>query len=181
LFSDIKSFTSYSSTMPPDAIQQMLNEYFEAMVEIVFEYQGTVDKFIGDGLMVFFGDPEQQEDHALRCVRAAIAMQKKTRALRARWEREGRMPIEIRIGINTGVVVVGNMGSSRRLSYTVLGSEVNMAQRLESSAPVGGILISRRTYECIQDRIATLAREPILVKGIDTPVQVYEVPIPSDL
>lgn len=177
LFSDIKSFTTYSSTMSPDEIQKALNEYFEAMVEIVFKYEGTVDKFIGDGLMVFFGDPEEQPDHAVRCVRAAIEMQQRTRMLREKWEQEGRFPIQIRIGINTGPVVVGNMGSARRLSYTVLGSDVNLAQRLESNAPVGGILTSHRTYELIKGAIPARPLDPIRVKGLEAPIQVYEVPV----
>lgn len=177
LFSDIKSFTTHSSTMAPDEIQKALNEYFEAMVEIVFKYEGTVDKFIGDGLMVFFGDPEDQPDHAVRCVRSAIEMQQKTCELREQWEREGKFPLQIRIGINSGPVVVGNMGSARRLSYTVLGSDVNLAQRLESNAPVGGILISHRTFELINGIIPAKPLEPIKVKGLDAPIAVYEVPV----
>ncbi len=175
LFSDIKSFTTYSSTMKPDEIQKLLNEYFGAMVDIVFKHEGTVDKFIGDGLMVFFGDPEPQADHALRGVLAAIEMQKKTRALKKRWEAEGKFPIRIRVGINTGPVVVGNMGSERRLSYTVLGANVNLAQRLEASAPVEGIMISRRTHELVRDHIRTNPLEPVKVKGIDEPIEVWEV------
>ena len=177
MFSDIKSFTTYSSTMTPDQIQKMLNEYFEAMVDIVFKYEGTVDKFIGDGLMVFFGDPEPQSDHAVRCVKAAVEMQKKCRELKARWETTGLFPLKIRIGVNTGPVVVGNMGSARRLSYTVLGSDVNLAQRLESNAPVEGIMISQRTYELVKDFVPTRPLEPVKVKGLDTPIQVYEVPV----
>ena len=126
----VKSFTAYSANMAPDQIRRYLNEYFEAMVEIVFAYEGTVDKYIGDGLMVFFGDPEMQPDHAVRCVGAALAMQRKARELRRQWEQEGGLPLQIRIGINTGEVVVGNMGSRRRLSYTVLGSAVTLAVSL---------------------------------------------------
>ena len=177
LFSDIKSFTTYSSTLSPDEIQRLLNEYFEAMVEIVFKYGGTVDKFIGDGLMVFFGDPEAQEDHAVRCVKAAIEMQKKCRELKTRWESEGKFPLKIRIGLNTGPVVVGNMGSARRLSYTVLGSAVNLAQRLESNAPVEGIMISHRTYKLVKDHVTVRPMAPIRVKGLEEPIQVYEVPV----
>jgi len=177
LFSDIKSFTTYSSTMTPDQIQNMLNEYFEAMVDIVFKYEGTVDKYIGDGLMVFFGAPEPQSDHAIRCVRAAIEMQKKCRELKAKWSATGLFPLRIRIGVNTGPVVVGNMGSARKLSYTVLGSDVNLANRLESNAPVEGIMISRRTYELVKDTIPALPHEPVLVKGLDTPIEVYTVPV----
>jgi adenylate cyclase len=175
LFSDIKSFTTYSASLTPDEIRRALNEYFEAMVEIVFKYEGTVDKYIGDGLMVFFGDPEPQNDHALRCVRSAIEMQKKVRELKQKWEGEGGIPLQIRIGINTGEVVVGNMGSSKRLSYTVLGSAVNLAQRLESNAPVGGILISDRTHELVKGKVPTGNLREIQVKGIDMPVRVCEV------
>jgi adenylate cyclase len=161
--------------MSPDEIQKMLNEYFEAMVDIVFKFNGTVDKFIGDGLMVFFGDPEPQEDHALRCVQTAIEMQRKCRELKARWEKDGKMPLQIRIGINTGNVVVGNMGSARRLSYTVLGADVNLAQRLESNAPIGGIMISQRTYELVNKNVKTRPLGDVKVKGLETPLPVYEV------
>jgi adenylate cyclase len=134
-----------------------------------------VDRYIGDGLMVFFGDPEPQSDHALRCVKAAVDMQKKVGEMRERWERDGGLPIQIRIGINTGEVVVGNMGSRRRLSYTVLGSAVNLAQRLEANAPVGGILISQATYDLVKDHVAACGPASIRVKGLDEPVAVYEV------
>ena len=177
LFSDIKSFTTYSSTMTPDQIQKFLAEYFEAMVNIVFKYEGTVDKYIGDGLMVFFGAPEPQPDHAVRAVQAAIEMQKQCRVLKEKWVKEGLFPLRIRIGVNTGEVVVGNMGTPKKLSYTVLGSDVNLANRLESNAPVEGIMISRRTYEMIKDRIPTLPHDPVLVKGLDTPIEVFTVPV----
>jgi adenylate cyclase len=175
MFSDIKSFTTYSSTMTPEEISTTLNEYFEAMTDIVFKYGGTVDKFIGDGLMVFYGAPEPQPDHALRCVRAAIEMQLKCRELKARWEPVGRLPLRIRIGINTGAVVVGDLGSARRMEYTVLGSDVNLAQRLESNAPVEGIMISEATYRHIKGEVPIRPLEPIKVKGLEIPVVVYEV------
>lgn len=175
LFSDIKGFTGYCANRQPEQIQGLLNEYFEAMTEIVFEHGGTLDKFIGDGLLVFFGDPEPLEDHALKGVQAALEMQRKARELKARWEARGDLPLEIRIGINTGPVIVGNMGSPRRLAYTVLGAEVNLAQRLEAGAPAGGILISRKTYEKVKDFVPTRAKGQIQVKGLDDPVAVYEV------
>ncbi len=177
LFSDIQGFTTHSARLTPEQIQKSLNEYFDSMVEIVFRHEGTVDKYIGDGLMVFFGDPDPQEDHALRAVRAARDMQKKVRELDAAWARDGGMPLKIRIGINTGEVVVGNMGSKKRLSYTVLGSAVNLAQRLESNAPVGGILVSRRTYELVRDHVPSRSLGEIRVKGLETPVPVYEIPV----
>ena len=175
MFSDIKSFTTYSSTMMPEEISATLNEYFEAMTDIVFKYGGTVDKFIGDGLMVFYGAPEPQPDHALRCVRAAIEMQLKCRELRGRWEPAGRLPLRVRIGINTGEAVVGDLGSARRMEYTVLGSDVNLAQRLESNAPVEGIMISETTYRYVKGEVPIRPLEPIKVKGLDAPVIVYEV------
>jgi adenylate cyclase len=177
MFTDIKSFTTYSSTMTPDQIQNFLAEYFDAMVQIVFKYEGTVDKYIGDGLMVFFGAPEPQADHAVRCVKAAIEMQKKCRELKEKWIQEGLFPLKIRIGINTGEVVVGNMGTRKKLAYTVLGSDVNLANRLESNAPVEGIMISRRTYDLVKDEIPTFPHEPVLVKGLDIPIEVYTVPV----
>lgn len=175
LFSDIVNFTAHSAKLSPEQIQQCLNEYFEEMVEIVFRHKGTVDKYIGDGLMVFFGDPDPQPDHALQCVLAAMAMQEKARELRARWESEGGLPLEIRVGINTGEVVVGNMGSVRRLSYTVLGSAVNLAQRLETGASPGGILISDRTNALVCDRVTTRFLGRIPLKGIVDEVPAYEV------
>jgi adenylate cyclase len=174
LFSDIKDFTVYASSFSPDKLRHFLNEYFETMVDVVFAYNGTVDKYIGDGLMVFFGDPEPMPDHALRSVQAAIAMQLKARELTVKWLTEG-FPVQVRIGINTGEVVVGNMGSSRRLSYTVLGSAVNLAKRLESNAPVNGILISERTRDLVQSSVPVRFFGKIQLKGIEDPVSTYEV------
>jgi adenylate cyclase len=177
LFSDIKSFTTHTASMEAGHVRRLLNEYFGRMIDIVFDHGGTLDKFIGDGLLVFFGDPEPQPDHATRAVRAAVAMQLAARELRAEWARRGDMPLEIRIGINTGEVIVGNMGSQRKLSYTVLGEPVNLAQRLESNAPPGGILIADRTRELLGDAVPTRRLEPLRVKGIERPVSVHEVPV----
>ena len=177
LFSDIKGFTTRCQGMSPDEIRTFLNDYFGDMVEIAFQYGGTVDKFIGDGLMVFFGDPDDQSDHAVRGVECARTMQLAVRELSDKLERTGGSPFAIRVGINTGIVSVGNMGSMRRLSYTVLGADVNLAQRLESNAPVGGILIAQRTAELIEDRIPTIARGTIAIKGLGDQVPVFEVPV----
>ena len=170
----IKGFSTHSVDMEPGHVQHLLNEYFEAMTDIVFRYGGSVDKFLGDGLMVFFGDPEQQDDHALRAVRAAIDMQRKVREIAARWDPEKDMPLAIRIGINTGEVIVGNMGSARRLEYTVLGANVNLAQRLESNAPVGGVLMSGRTYELVGDAEPVMAPIEVEAKGFGR-VEAYRV------
>jgi adenylate cyclase len=178
LFSDISGFTSWCSTQPPDAIHRTLNEYFELMTEIVFRHEGTVDKFIGDGLMAFFGDPLSQSDHALRAVRTGIEMQQAVRGLRARWEAEGRMPIHIRIGINSGEVVVGDMGSRRIMAYTAIGSNVNLGSRLESKAPIDGVLVSAPVYHAVKDTVATRFAGKITAKGISEDFETYEVIVP---
>lgn len=177
LFSDIAGFTSWSADRSPEEIRNMLNEYFKIMTGIVFKHGGTVDKYFGDGLMVFFGDPMPQEDHALRAVSAAIEMQRKAKELGARWRAEGRMDLRIRIGINTGLAVVGNLGTESRVDYTAIGANVNLAQRLESNAPVGGILVSRPVYEQAGNVIAMKPAGRIKVKGFDNEIEVFEVAI----
>jgi len=175
LFSDIAGFTAWSSTRSADEIHRTLNKYFDAMADIVFAHEGTIDKYMGDGLMVFFGDPVHYPDHARRAVDAARAMQERTRKLRKEWERQGGMPIVIRIGIHTGEVVVGNMGSRSRLDYTVIGSNVNLAQRLESNCPLGGILISEQVYRQLPKTDDIEPAGTIRAKGFDEPVTVYTV------
>ncbi len=178
LFSDISGFTSWCTTQSPERIHQTLNEYFEDMTEIVFRNEGTIDKFIGDGLMAFFGDPLEQPDHALRAVRTAVEMQQAVRELRSRWEPTGRLAIHIRIGINSGEVVVGDMGSRRIMAYTAIGSNVNLSSRLESNAPVDGILVSESIYRAVKDTFATRHFGLISAKGIVEKFDTYEVPVP---
>ena len=145
------------------------------MARIVFEHEGTIDKYMGDGLMAFFGDPTPHPDHALRAVKAALRMQDETRKLKARWEQSGGMPIEIRIGIHSGEVIVGNMGSKTRMDYTVIGSDVNLAQRLESNCPVGGILISKSVRDQLEGEISTGPADAIKAKGFDRPIKVFTI------
>ncbi len=180
LFSDIAGFTSWCSNQSPERVRQTLNLYYEEMAKIVFAYGGTINKFIGDGLMVIFGDPIQQVDHELRAARAAINMQLKTRELRRQWEKEGGLPIQIRIGINAGQVVVGNMGSSSRLDYTAIGSNVNLAQRLESAAPLGGILVSKKVHEKVKEDLKAKSVGSIQVKGLSDKIDVFEIVVPKD-
>lgn len=175
LFSDIAGFTSWCTTQNPEQVLLTLNRYFEEMTGILFRNEGTIDKFIGDGLMAFFGDPIEQPDHALRAVRTAIQMQRKARELRDEWERQGRLPVRIRVGINTGEVVVGDLGSKRIVEYTVIGSNVNLAQRLESKAPVDGILISQAVYDLVRDGVQTRFAGEITAKGITKQFGTYEV------
>ena len=175
LFSDIAGFTAWSATRDAQEIHRTLNRYFEEMAAIVFAHQGTIDKYMGDGLLVFFGDPIPFPDHALRAVKAARAMQQRTRELRQEWEPSGGMPIRIRIGIHTGEVVVGNMGSRSRMEYTVIGSNVNLAQRLEANCPPGGVLISEEVRRQLGDEIAARPAGTIQAKGFSEPIPVYTV------
>jgi adenylate cyclase len=175
LFSDIVGFTSWSSTKDAQEIHRTLNQYFEEMATIVFAHQGTIDKYMGDGLMVFFGDPIPCENHSLLAVQTAIAMQKKTGELRAEWDQSGGMPIAIRIGIHTGEVVVGNMGSQSRMEYTVIGSNVNLAQRLESNCQPGSILLSKQVCNRLNSLVAVKPAGTIQAKGFSEPISVYTV------
>ncbi len=153
----------------------MLNDYFKEMASIVFKYDGTIDKFIGDGLMVFFGDPVEHKDHSVRAVKAAIEMQKMVGTLQDVYKQRYDIDFKIRIGINKGEVVVGNMGSENRIDYTVLGSNVNLAQRLENSAPVGGILVSESVFHDVKDLLELYKEKSIKVKGIEKELRVFEV------
>lgn len=175
LFSDIVGFTAWSSTKEADEIHRVLNQYFEEMSKIIFAMEGTIDKYMGDGLLAFFGDPKSYPDHALRAVRAAIMMQIQTKELRAKWEKEGGMPIMIRIGIHSGEVVVGNMGSRERMDYTVIGSNVNLAQRLENNCSPGEVLISKQVYEQLNGEIDAGSAGIIQAKGFKDPVPVFKV------
>jgi len=181
MFSDVRKFSTLSDKIQPEVIHRLLNMYFSRMTEIAFQYDGFVDKFIGDGLLCFFGDPIPHKDHALRAVQAAIEMQQAVRELGPIIQQELKMdPIVIRIGLNTGYVIVGNMGSAERMEYTVLGSEVNLAQRLESSATPGEVMISENTYQHVKDHIEVRDMGEIQVKGFERYIKVYEVNLPFE-
>lgn len=175
LFSDISGFTNWSSDKSPEVVHQTLNQYFEVMADIVFRYNGTVDKYMGDGLLVFFGDPVAMPDHPSLAVHAALEMQRAARILKKEWQANHGLPLEIRIGINSGEVIVGNMGSQKHLDYTVIGANVNLAQRLESRAPPGGILISASVAANLQPNVLLQATGKIQIKGFEEEVEVFEV------
>ncbi|MCG3197455.1 MAG: adenylate/guanylate cyclase domain-containing protein [Candidatus Omnitrophica bacterium] len=176
LFSDLSGFTSMSEKMQAREVIATLNEYFGPMFRIIIdEEKGTLDKLIGDAIMAYFGHPQPMPEHPVQAVTAALKMQRKLAELRETWEKQGRPPIRMRIGVNTGVVVAGNMGDSGRTDYSIIGDSVNLASRLESNAPVDGVLISETTYEHVKDRFKFKEREPIKVKGKEKPVKVYEV------
>lgn len=175
LFSDIRGFTSRSETMPAEEIVAMLNDYFERMVEIVFRHEGTLDKFVGDEIMALFGAPVAGDDDPMRAVRASLDMLDELRRFNAERLAVGKVVFEIGIGINTGDVVAGYIGSSKALQYTVIGSPVNLAARLCSAAVGMQVLISETTWNAVRDRVEVKELAPMQPKGIAQPVRVFEV------
>jgi adenylate cyclase len=175
LFSDIRGFTSISERMSPDEIATLLTDYFTEMVEIVFEHGGTLDKFMGDAVMALWGAPLARDDDADRATRAAVAMQRTLVRLNAEWERRGRPRLTAGIGINVGEVFAGNIGSERRLEYTVIGDAVNVSSRLCSEAGPGEILIAEPLYEALSAPPPVTALAPISLKGKAQAVPVYRI------
>ncbi len=174
-FSDIRGFTPMSEVLSAEEVVHLLNEYFTAMTTIIFKYEGTIDKFMGDAIMAVYGAPIEMPDHAERAVLAAIEMSEKMKELQAKWKMEGKREVNIGIGINTGEVVVGNIGSNERMEYTSIGDNVNLTQRLESVAEKGQILISAATYELVKHKINATMLDPIKVKGKVEKVISYSV------
>jgi adenylate cyclase len=174
-FSDIRGFTPMSEQLLPEEVVALLNEYFTEMVKIIFKYEGTLDKFMGDAIMAVFGAPVDMPNHAERAVMAALEMSDKMKVLQAKWRMEGKKEVNIGIGINSGEVVVGNLGSNERMEYTAIGDNVNLAQRLESVAGAGQILISSATYERVKHRVVARMLDPIKLKGKTEKVISYEV------
>ena len=175
MFVDIRGFTPLSEKMEPEDIINILNDYLDLCSRAVFAYEGTIDKFIGDGVMSIFGAPIEQEDHPERAVRAALQMQKESVKLAERLlERYGRS-VSFGIGLNSGPAVVGNIGSHERLDYTAIGDTVNLAARLESNAKPGQILVSKETYERIKEKFKVTPLEAIKVKGKEQLVEIYQV------
>ena len=177
LFSDIRSFTTLSEQLTPTEVVAMLNEYFNVMVEIVFEYDGLLNKFIGDALMAIYNVPLDQTLPELRAVQTAVKMMHSLDRLNAERARRQAFPIQIGIGINTGPVVAGNIGHERRLEYTVIGDAVNLAQRLESHTKVAGatVLISASTYQAVASWVQARQLEPVKVKGKAEAVALYAI------
>jgi adenylate cyclase len=179
VFVDIQGFSTTSETVGVEYVHRFLNDFFLRMTQAVFDHHGTIDKFLGDGLLAFFGDPLPMDNHADAAVRASLDMQRQMAKLNQEWSVSGigefKEGIRIRIGINTGVVIVGDLGSGRRLEYTVVGSAVNIASRLQSHAPPGGIMMTARTKAMLRDSIACEGPDTIRVKGIDRGIEVYRI------
>src|SRR5581483_3112840 len=157
------------------AIYDQLNEYFEAMCAVIFKYGGYVDKFIGDCIMVAFSAPVQTPDDARKAVDAALEQQRVIGELGERWRKEGKEPFTVGMGINTGEVVMGNLGASSRMNYTVIGDDVNIAARLYNVAKGGEIIISETTYAQVRTLVDAEEMEPVSVKGKSAPLRVYKV------
>jgi len=177
LFSDIRGFTAASETSTPEAVVTQLNEYFTAMVAVLFRHHGTLDKFVGDQVMGLFGAPVQDSRHADHAVAAALEMSDVLDRLNAGWIAQGRSPLEIGIGINSGEMIAGNIGSDTIMSYTVIGDAVNIGARIESLNKEHGtrILISQATRDRLTSGAATRLVGPLAVKGRREPVVVHEV------
>lgn len=176
LFADICGFTTISETKRPEEVSEFLSHFFSCAVEAIFANGGTLDKFIGDAVMAFFGAPIKQEDHAERAVHAGLAMQRLVAQWNAERERAGLPVVQIRVGINSGPAVVGNVGTEKRVDYTVLGSAVNIASRLESGvARPGSVVISQNTYELVQGIFEVESLGEFQMKGLKQKMPVYAV------
>jgi adenylate cyclase len=179
LFSDIRDFTTFTEKNDPHLVVQMLREYLTHMTTIVIDEGGTLDKYIGDAVMAEFGAPIPYPDHALRGCRAALRMTQEVERLQAKWTAEGKEPFRIGLGVNTGNMVVGNLGSEQLFDYTVIGDEVNLGARLESLnkdyQTTTHIIISDATYEAAREAIETRELGEVKVKGKTRPVVIYEL------
>lgn len=167
LFSDIRGFTRMSEALPPEAVVSVLNSYFSRMVRVVFEYDGMLDKYIGDGMMVVFGAPVQHEDHALRAVRAALRMREELAIFNQEREARGEPALKIGIGIHTGEAVIGNIGTDQRLDYTAIGDTVNTASRIESLTKdfATDILVSAETYAAVMPHVDVEPMPNVQIRG----------------
>jgi len=181
-FSDIVDFTSTTDHMESEDLTQLLNQYLREMTDIALKHGATVDKYIGDAIMIFFGDPESQGvlQDANNCVEMAIDMQQRVRELQSEWQTAGfTKPFSIRIGIHTGYCTVGNFGTESRMDYTIVGSAVNLASRIESAADPGGIFISEDSYLLIRDSIDCVPVTTVTPKGFSEDLQLYKVSLES--
>ena len=173
------SFTTVSEQFQakPEGLVALLNEYLDEMTHIVLKYEGTLDKYEGDAIMAFWGAPLPLKDHALRTCLASLEMQKRLVVLRNKWTKEGKPALAVRIGINTGIMIVGNMGGKDRFDYTVIGDSVNLASRLEGANKQynSNIMISDFTYSQVKGKVVVRELDLIQVKGKSEPVKVYEL------
>ncbi|MBD3157023.1 CHASE2 domain-containing protein, partial [Candidatus Peregrinibacteria bacterium] len=181
-FSDIAGFTTVSEKLEPTVLLDLVNDYLGAMTDIVLQYHGTLDKYVGDAIVAYFGAPLKQNDHAHRACSVALAMREKLPTLHEKWQREGKPLIDFRIGINTGEAIVGNVGSEKRFDYTIMGDEVNLGSRLEGANKRYGtrIMVSEQTYAMVQDEFIFRPIDIIKVKGKNKAIEVFELVAHTD-
>jgi len=176
-FSDIAGFTSISESMSPEALVDLLNEYLDDMTGIILKHKGTLDKYEGDAIIAFWGAPIPQKDHALRACLASLDMQKRLEMMRPEWKKRGKPEIAVRCGVNTGWMIVGNMGGKDRFDYTIIGDSVNLASRLEGANKQydSKIMISEFTHKHVADKVIVRELDLIQVKGKTEPIKVFEL------
>jgi class 3 adenylate cyclase len=177
-FSDIADFTGTTDSLESEELTNLLNRYLTEMSKIALDHGATIDKYVGDAIIAFFGDPETRgvKEDARICVNMAIAMQRRMRELQSEWLDMGlERPFQVRMGINTGFCTVGNFGSEDRMDYTIIGNQVNLAARLESHAEVGGILMAHETHSLVKATVLAEEGDALTVKGFAKPVRTYSV------
>jgi adenylate cyclase len=182
LFSDIRGFTTISERLAPEQVDEMLREYLSVMTEVVFRHGGTIDKYMGDGIMALYNAPREDPEHAINAVRTALEFQERAIPFSARWQEKLGVQIRCGVGINSGEAIVGSLGSRQRNEYTAIGDPVNLAARLESVTKDYGvpIIVSEYTYEYVKGRFPTKALDTVTVKGKSQPVKIYGV-MPSSM
>ncbi|MBI3756166.1 MAG: HAMP domain-containing protein [Deltaproteobacteria bacterium] len=175
VFTDVRGFTTLSEKIPPEEVVAMLNEYFTNNLKVVNSFGGVLDKFIGDAMMITFGVPFEAKDDTLRAVKTGIFMRKAVRDLNIQRMKLGKFPIQMGIGINTGYVIAGNVGSEDRMEYTVLGDVVNIAARVEGLSREMEVIVTENTYNEIKDKVIAIEKGEVALKGKTVPVKVYEI------
>ena len=177
MFADIRGFTSLSETRKPEEVSQLLNEYFSELEPVINKYNGVINKFIGDAVLVVFGDPEEDKNHAKNAVKCAYELRKKVKQIKQRWIAEGKPKIDIGIGINTGDAFIGNVGTKNRFEYTVIGDAVNIASRIEDYNKIykTHVLISENTYNKISQIVDVIRIREVYIKGKSNKINIYEV------
>ncbi|MEO0225605.1 MAG: adenylate/guanylate cyclase domain-containing protein, partial [candidate division WOR-3 bacterium] len=181
MFTDIREFTPLAESLPPEEVVTILNQYLTSMTSIIFKYEGTIDKFLGDGLMAIFGAPISHPDDVLRATKSAVEIQNSLRLENIKREKANLRPIYVGIGINVGEAVVGNIGSRERLDYTVIGDSVNLASRLQEYARGGEVVVSEMVYQELTRAGKTLLpfrfseSMPVQVKGKTEAINIYKL------
>ncbi len=175
LFADIRGFTILAATIPPQKVVELLNKYFAIMVDVIFKYEGIIDKYVGDQIMAFWGAPVEQKNASLKAVSSGLEIQKRLKSFNLERKRNNEELINVGIGISTGEVIAGSIGTRRRMDYTVIGDSVNLAERIESISKQGQVYISEETYFQVKEHCIVRTLEPIKLKGREKAVPIYEV------